>query len=439
MKRVLLIVFLINLFTIETNGQISSESKVLTLQKAFELAVENSVKLKIIEKNKEFSEKRTEITSLNKLPAISTGLSYGYLSNSNVWNPSFSEHRTFQIPHTFTQFSIQASEVVFKGGEINNSIKKASFEELIASLNYDKNKEDIKFLVVAKYLDIYRLINQKIVFENNVTLSEERLKNIINMGKQGMVTQNDVLRNELILSDLNLAILKTSNSIIIANQELNMVLGQELSQILMPDKNLLLENKDDKDLSFYIKTALNENHELKIAQVENEIAQTNSKLSKSDLYPEIAVFANNNLQRPFLNALPAVDIYNNVWQAGIGLRYNIASIYQSPVKIKASNIKLEQTKQLEILTKQNMELSINSYFIRNLEAKMVLRTLKKDLKSAEENYRIVEKKYFNQLALSTDMIDATNTKIEAEIKVTNAEINVVYTRYQLLKATGIIF
>lgn len=434
--KIILILLVSSLSGTNSYAQDSIGSKNLTMEQIFDLAVANSEALKITAASSEIAHQKIEIVKLGRLPGITTGLNYGYVSNSEIWNPSFSTHITAQIPHHLTQLSLQASEVVFKGGEINNTIKKATLEEQIVALNHDKNIEDIKFLVMARYLDIYRQINQRKVYVNNAKLSKGRLQNILAMQKQGMVTNNDVLRTKLIISDLELAIRKTDNNIVILDKQLNMVVGLEETVRLTPDSTLIARTQAGKSIDYFLNEAYRENNDLKIAAAEIQVAQTNLKLLGADRYPEISLFAASNFQRPFTNTLPAIDIYYNVWQAGMSIKYNISSVYQSPRKITSGKMQEKQAQHKETLQKQNVDVAVTTAYIKYNEAKDELVTFRDDLKSAEENYRIVEKKYFNQLALLTDMIDAINTKIEAELKVTNAEINVVYSWYQILKATG---
>jgi len=426
---------------VETDTALSQENsnnRVLTMQDAFDLAAKNSAQLKVSEINTDLAHQKLEIAKLSQLPEISTGLNYGYLSNSQIWDPSFDKHITKPIPHNETQFSVQASEVIFRGGEITNNLKKAGLEEQIAVLNQEKNMEDIKFLVAAKYLDIYRLINQRQVYLDNLELSQERLKNILSLQKQGLVTNNDVLRTKLIISDLELAVRKTDDNIQIVNQELNTVLGLDLNEKLIPDSSLLTYAPEEEGIEKLMAETFENNKDLKTASKEVEAAKTNLKLIVADRYPRISLFVSNNLQRPYTYSTPALDVYYNNWLAGISFSYNISSIYQSPRKRKAAAIQVEQSLAKETVQKQNVQLVVNADLIKFNEARYELATFTEDVRSADENYRIVEKKYYNQLALLTDLIDATNTKIEAELKVSNARINLVFTHYQLQKSIGLL-
>lgn len=430
-KQIILISFILISFILK-----AQTNNILTLEQVIDLAVKNSESLKITAKSSELAHQKIEVAKLGRLPNISTGFTYGYVSNSEIWNPSFSEHQTAPIPHNLTQLSVTTSEVLFKGGEVKNIIARTSLEDQIAQLTHDKNTVDIKFLAIAKYLDIYKQINQRTVYKNNTNLSKKRLQNILSMQKQGMVTNNDVLRNQLIISDLELATRKMDNNIDILNQQLNMVIGLEESARLVPDSTLLQKSFESKDITLLLEEASLQNHDLKIAETEKNIAKTNLKLFGTDRYPEIGLFAATQLQRPFTNTTPAIDVYYNVWQAGISIKYNIASLYQSPRKITSGKLQVALSEERQTLQKQNVELAVNNAYIKYNESKDELKTFKDDLKSAEENYRIVEKKYFNQLALLTDLIDAINIKIESELKVSNAEINIIYNYYQILKTTG---
>lgn len=434
-KGVLFFFFLTTL-GLKVAAQDTASAKITPLPDVFKMAVANSVQLKIAAQYADLAHQATSVRELDKLPSVSTKLDYGYISNADIWTPSFSQHLVDPIPHQYTDFSVIAGEVIFKGNAVSNNLRRSGIEEQIAQLNVDKNITDIKFLAAAQYLDIYRLIDQRKVFVSNLKLAKYRLKNIQAMQKQGMVTQNDVLRTTLIISDLQLAIRQIDDNIVIQNKHLNMITGQPDTNRLVPDTTLTEKKIDQQSMSYFIQSGYTGNHDLKIAGSQKKEAELNVKIAGSDRYPELSLFTGTDLQRPYVYSEPKEDVFYNVWEAGISLKYNISSIYQSPRKIKAAKIQLEETTSVETLTRQKMEVAISSAYIKYTEAREDLKTYEHDLGAAEENYRIVEKKYFNQQALLTDILDAASTKLEAELKVTNAKVNTIYTYYQLLQSTG---
>jgi outer membrane protein len=419
-----------------TRAQDSLRNNPLTIADACRLAVENSTQLRIARTNTLLAKQETEIQRLEKLPGLSTSLDYGYLSNAEVWDSHFSHHQSAGLPHPLTLFSVTATETIFAGNRINNAIRLATLEEEIAFLQQEKNTTDIKFLVIARYLDIYRLLNQRNVYINNTQLARQRLKNILSLRRQGMVTLNDQLRTELTISDYELTTRKIANGVMELNNQLNVVLGLPDSSRLGPDTTLLQQVLVPKTLNEFLSLAYLENHELKITGREKDIAETRIRLLRGERLPEIGLIAESDLQRPFLNSLPALDVYYNIWRAGVGIRYDISSIYRSPRKIKAGLIGLDIAWQQDSLQRQNLTVDVKNAYIKYNESVDELNTDQRDLRSAGENYRSVEMRYFNQLALLTDLIDATNTKTEAEIKVVDAEIGTVYSYYQLLRIIG---
>jgi outer membrane protein TolC len=66
----------------------------------------------------------------------------------------------------------------------------------------------------------------------------------------------------------------------------------------------------------------------------------------------------------------------------------------------------------------------------------MLETEEKNVELATENYRLVENRYNNQLALLTDMLDASTAKLDAEVRLVNARVNIIYYYYQLKYNSG---
>lgn len=63
--------------------------------------------------------------------------------------------------------------------------------------------------------------------------------------------------------------------------------------------------------------------------VNEQMAKQQEKLAKSELLPKVAVVAQNDLNGPITFELPPIDKNLNVWYVGIGVKYQLSSIFKS--------------------------------------------------------------------------------------------------------------
>jgi outer membrane protein len=437
MNRIIIIGLIYFFFSsLNSWSQENNKEAEWTIAELCKLADQKNRQVLLSQANQTVADQTIEIAKQQRLPSITSELNNAYLGNADVWSPSFRDHRVGRIPHQFTQLTIAASVPVFQGGKINNAVARARLNSRIASLEYEGTVNEIHFLIASLYLDINKFMNQQIVYANNIQLTEQKLGDILQLEKQGMVTQNDVLRIRLILSKYQLAATKIKNQIVIYNEQLNKHVGLEAEARLKSNTRYVATKLEECLQDTAVETDSNNNYEIRIKRLQSVVGQLNIAAEKGERWPTAYAYTGSTLQRPFLNTLPSVDIFYNTWRFGIGINYNLSGVYKSSAKIRSAKVSANyKVLQLQ-LTAQEICVNTRAARIRFSEARQELMIVKEDLKAAMENYRIVEKKYLNQLSLVTELVDATNIKIEAELNITNAEINVLNTYYQLLKITG---
>ncbi|MEN4762741.1 TolC family protein [Chryseobacterium sp. C39-AII1] len=413
----------------------SQEIKQMTANEVAELAVQNHQQLKVSAQNIDIAKQNTNVTKLQKLPTITASTSQFYLGNVLAIDKDFSNSTTIPMPHYGSSYAVQATQLIFKGGLVNKSIELAGLREQLSELDLEKNKQDVKFLVISNYLDVYKIINQQKVFQNNKKLAQERLKNIQKFYQQGMVTRNEVIRGELAIKNLDQGILTLVNNKKILNYNLSIALGLPSDTEIIP-----VENVESKDagigMDYYVNLAHDSNPLMKSAKTNIDVADKNIEIIKTDKMPTISGFGGYTLQRPITTRNPVLDMYSGGWQTGVSLSYNIDNLYKTKERVKLGEIQKNQANDAMTLTQQNIDMAVNAAYVKYQESIQQADILNDAKSLAEENYKITEAKYLNQLAVQAEMIDAQNQKLQSELDYANAEINVLYQYYNLLKSTG---
>lgn len=423
----------LSLFFSTANAQLTERT--MTLDEVVQLALENHTQLKLSKENIQIARQQTKIAELQKLPSITASANAFYLGDALILDKDLSKVATINMPHFGNTYSVQASELIFKGGLVKKSIELSALREQLAELDHEKDAQNIKFLVMSTYLDIQKIINQKNVYLNNRKLAAQRLDNVKKFYKQGMVTRNEIIRGELLMKNLEQGILVLDNNRSALNYQLATAIGIAPDVLIKPSDSFS-DAGETHELQYYQELAHQNHPVLKSAQTGIEMAGKNIEIIRTDKMPTVAAFGGYSMARPVTSALPAQDFYTNTWQTGVSISYNIDNLYKTKEKEQLGKFQLNQAKDVLVLQQQNLDIQTNAAYLKWREAVQQAKLYKESEELANENYKIIEAKYLNQLALQADMTDATNAKLEAELQYANSEINVQYQYYNLIKTTG---
>ncbi len=407
----------------------------LTVEELFDLVLANNPSLKVQQANIEVAEQGVKVAKNNYLPNASVSLSAFYLGDINLFSPDLETQFKQDLPNFGNAFGVEVNQLLWKGGQVQETIRLSRIQEEIAHLQYSSSEQQAKLAALGYYLDLYKLINQARVFTINIELANQRLENISAMSKQGMIAPNDLIRAELQISNLRLMKQVVDNNILILNKQLNAAIGLPSDVIVIPDESTNKRRFVLGATQEYKQTAYASNPLLQLTQKSVDIQNSLYKIARKNYYPSLAFFAGNNLNRPVTSGTP-VDMYYNAWNAGIALKYDIASLWKNPRVVAQRKFEVSKAEAQKLEAEVMIGVAVDAAIIKHNEAISQNVVLAKNKQLADENYRIMENKYNNQLVIILDLLDASNAKLDAELQFANTEVNIIFAYYKLLKETG---
>lgn len=406
----------------------------LSMQELFEIGTEQNLRLAADRIKEMMADEQSSAARMAAYPDMDLSLSGGYVGQPVVFRNGLANPEYPDTPDWQQSYSISLSQPVYHGGKIRLAVEKADIEKEMASLETAADRADIKLALLEQYLTLFNLYRQEYVLERNITESERRLKDIVRMKEEGLITNNDVLRSELQLTEHRLAAQETRNNIRIASRQLDILLGLDEDLVLMPDTTLLDSDYDTLEYEDYISMAYDYDPSFKILKKKTELAMNGVKLMKSEMIPSLSFIASDALARPISRTL--ADQFSNSWNIGLSIRVPISSTYKYRDRVRAARLEAELRLNEEEQMMQQMRMDIKTALLKHGEAVSRVQALALSVRQAEENYRIMRNRYMNQLAILTDLLDADNLRLNAELQLTAAKTRVIYTYYQLQRMAG---
>lgn len=408
-----------------------AQSETMGIEELFRLADENSISIQTYKTGTEAANEALKAAKSQRLPDISASISGSYLGNGKLWDRDFSNPTKIDMPHWGNNFALEAQQVIYAGGAITSGIELAELGKQMAELDWQKNRQEIRFLMVGYYLDLFKLNNQIQVLQKNLELTEQVIANMHARREQGTVLKNDITRYELQKETLLLQLAKVEDECKIMNHHLVTTLHLPEGTVIVPDKQLLEEEFQTLNEQYWQEMAAQSNIDLEQARLGISESEQRVKLERSERLPKISLVAAEHLDGPITIEVPVLDNNFNYWYVGIGVSYNISSLFKNNRKLKQARLNVRRAQESHELAQEQVENAVQAGYVNFLTSFTELRTQEKSVELADENYDITSNRYKNELALLTDMLDASNMKLSADLALVNARINVIYNYYKM--------
>lgn len=408
-----------------------AQSLLMGIDELLRLADAQSKSIQTYRTGTEAAGEALKAAKAQRLPDVNVSLSASYLGDGKIWDRDFGNAMTVDMPHFGNNFAIEAQQVIYAGGAISSGIRQAELGKQLAELDLQKDIQEVRFLLIGHYLNLYKLDNHIKVLQDNIRLTDEVIADMKARREQGTVLKNDITRYELQKEQLNLQLTRAMDARTTANFRLITTLHLPEGTEIKPDTTMLEQQIQTLTENEWQDMARANNILLKQTQTAIQLNEQKVKQERAERLPHISIVAADHLDGPVTIEVPALDNNFNYWYIGVGIKYDLSSLFKSNNRLRRARLNVRQAQENHQLAQEKIKNDVQEGYVNFMTSFTDLRTQEKSLKLADENYNVTDNRYKNGMALLTDMLDASNMKLNAGMELVNARINILYNYYKM--------
>ncbi|WP_143306046.1 TolC family protein [Chitinophaga vietnamensis] len=419
-------------------------NKPLSLNEAISLSIQNSKQLKVSQAKIDEANANVRTAKDRQLPDASISGAYMRLTQPNIDlklggsgnSGSGSGSKPASPDVNSAAYGIaNVSVPVFAGMMIQNGKAAARYLAAAAKLDADKDRDDVIQNTIGAYSNLYKAQQSVKLMEENLRQATQRVKDFSNMEKNGLLARNDLLKAELQQSNYELMLMDAQNSFKIATLNMNIMLGLPDNTSLQVDSTIFKadHNIDPRGAAEFEQLAYQHRKDAAALSARENAANYNVKSVKGEYYPQLAITGG------YIAAyVPNVITITNAVNLGVGLKYNIASLWKTGSKMASAKAQLAEVQANEEKVKDGIHLDVYQSYENYLLSHKKMDTYIKAIEQSEENYRITKNKHDNNLATTTDLLDADVANLQAHLNYAFAKADALVAYNKLLQAAGIL-
>lgn len=394
-----------NLITVPVYAADKEKPEALTLSQAVEIALKANLALKKSKDEIDAARAIKNISRANFLPTFNSTYTY---KRRDEEISSIGSLRTMSVITPLEEYSLIASftQPIFRRFSLINQYKVASFGLDIAKISEKTTRLEVIFRAKEAFFTLLKAEKLYSVSQDAVKLLSALSEVAKNFYQVGMTPLNDWLKAQVELANAKQDFFVAYNNLGIAKSEFNIILRRPVNATV-EITDILNYSPLENDFNYYLDMADQNRFEIKIADLNVEIADREVKIAKKDLYPSI------NLEGAYykIGTDWDVDGGNGIsdpdgWSISAIASWNFWEWGRTYYGVKEKVSRLSQAKHDKEELYDNVRLEVKRSYLKARESEINITTIKKAIEQAKENLRISEEQYRHQVATSTDVLDA---------------------------------
>jgi outer membrane protein TolC len=421
------------LFTsINSYGQ---EKKIVSLEEAITLGVNHSNQIKLDSLSFKIADAKLSQSKTNQLPQVSLSASYLRISgNITPFTVAFPTGNVILNPQILNQSynALQARQLIWAGGKLKNTNKIAELDKRVIDFDIATSKIDVSYQIASIYYNLYATKQTKKILEANIELLTNQKKDANNYVTQGIILENEVLKIDLAISNLETNLSDIENTILFFKNNLSIVTGLNTT-IDIPEErpsNAVQELSLDNAVS----DALENRNEIKGLSVREEQATIAMKIINSNYLPTLSGIGSYNYDQPNMRVFPNQETFTGTWYAGVSLNWNLTDLFTNTNKLNESKFLIDKVATSINQVKEGIQIEINADYNNFQLAKQKIEIAKKAVIQATENFRVEQNKFNANNTTATEFLNANALLVNAKINLTTAISNADLAYKKLLKS-----
>ncbi|MCS7281284.1 MAG: TolC family protein [Desulfobacterota bacterium] len=408
-----------------------SSLDVLSLTDGLKKALQEENLIKIKEYEEAISLFQSKVARSYLFPQI--GVSYGKVFLSHEPRArNFFLGRVVEVPvseRDFHTYSITIRQLVFDFFGTFSLYRSKKVEEDIKRIELLRVKNSVAFQFLCHYYDLKEKEKLISVLEKEVERLESHLNDAKALYEEGVITRNEVLYTEVLLSDARQRLNTANNSKKLTVSILKKMMGKEDWEDLIfeePKRTPLLT----KSFEDYLKEAHSERPELRILSKLKDQLSYIRRAKKSEILPKFY------LEGKYTYTENRYQVHEGITSVSFGMSVNLYDGGKTTAELKSIDIEEKKLSVEERKLKDDIKLELERYYLDFFNAKERLEMAKNALKQAEENLRITKIRYREGVGTGTDVLDAIAALGRSEMNYYKAIYDLLRAEAGILHATG---